>query len=651
MAHPSLRKGPSAKNTARNPQSALEHLDNIFLAHDNFSLASLQQFEIVELIAKGGMAEVYRARTSGVEGFEKEVCIKKILPELTEDKSFIEMFINEAKLAATLDFSNIVRVQDLCVSGQNEYFIVMEFVDGPDLSDLIRAAYHQSSKVPPELSVYIMREVLKGLAYAHKKNDQNGQPLNIIHRDISPHNVMVSRNGEVKILDFGIAKTSSIATKTAAGVLKGKYGYMSPEQARGEHLDKRSDLFNSGIVLYELLTGERCFAGASDFSTLTMMREADITPPRKINASIPNELEKIVLKSLSKERDNRYQDAMEMEGDLSFFAQTSSYKTTADSLGDYIRQTMSQNQIADKVVTNQPERLKLASVVQAPPSAPTPKTPPKRNTVVVKDVEEAKSSSASVNQKQLDTEMVSRSDKARKMVEDALVGGAEPQVTEPPKRVPVGLKHLGRDKEKPASKRFSTAIGITLSMAAFLIGISLGLIKKSASSSPNVFRELEEAAAETGDAQFVLVKSTPTDATVVLNDKSYQTPFFLKDPKRFPKTVSFKKRGFRPEMTKPALDPKKPFNVVSADLVPKPGNEPNPKSEDPKAATLIITGNRKGFVSVDDSDTHALGEEIVLPGEKTHRFRVESEGKSMSFKLKLAKGERRKLFLDLTEKQ
>lgn len=209
------------------------------------------------MIAKGGMAEVYRAKTVGFSGFEKEVCVKKILPHLTEDKSFVDMFVNEAKLAATLNYANIVQVHDLCVSGGGEYFIVMEYVNGKDLSDVIRAAQLAGREVPPEIAVYICRETCKGLHYAHSKRDPEGAPLNIIHRDISPHNVLVSFMGEVKIVDFGIAKASSIMNKTAVGILKGKYGYMSPEQARGQPLDHRSDIFNTGIVLYELLVGER----------------------------------------------------------------------------------------------------------------------------------------------------------------------------------------------------------------------------------------------------------------------------------------------------------------------------------------------------------------------------------------------------------
>lgn len=298
---------------------------------------SLKKFESLELIAKGGMAEVYRARTAGPEGFAKDVCVKKILPHLTADEQFVKMFINEAKLAATLSYANIVQVHDLCVSSDSEYFIVMEYVHGKDLSDVIRAAQLAGKEIPPALAVYVAREVAKGLYYAHTKADADGTPLGIIHRDISPQNVLCSFMGEVKLTDFGIAKASSIMNKTAVGILKGKYGYMSPEQARGEPLDARSDIFCLGIVLYEMLVGERCFAGASDYSTLNLMREAQVTPPTQINKAIPAELEGIVLRALSKDRGARWQDALELEGALAAFAQKSGGEARSAELARFVK--------------------------------------------------------------------------------------------------------------------------------------------------------------------------------------------------------------------------------------------------------------------------------------------------------------------------
>ncbi len=327
---------------------------------------SLKKFEILEMIAKGGMAEVYRAKTVGFSGFEKEVCVKKILPHLTEDKSFVDMFVNEAKLAATLNYANIVQVHDLCVSGEGEYFIVMEYVNGKDLSDVIRAAQLAGREVPPEIAVYVCRETCKGLHYAHSKQDPTGAPLNIIHRDVSPHNVLVSFMGEVKIVDFGIAKASSIMNKTAVGILKGKYGYMSPEQARGQPLDHRSDIFNTGIVLYELLVGERCFAGSSDFSTLNLMRNAEVTPPTKINGQIPADLERIVLRALSLKREDRFTDALGLESTLADFARVSGCNATASDLATFMQSLFADTRSDERGRTSTGV-LSLASVV-APPA-------------------------------------------------------------------------------------------------------------------------------------------------------------------------------------------------------------------------------------------------------------------------------------------
>lgn len=330
---------------------------------------SLKKFEILEMIAKGGMAEVYRAKTTGFSGFQKEVCVKKILPHLTEDESFVTMFINEAKLAATLNYANIVQVHDLCVSAGGEYFIVMEYVNGKDLSDVIRAAQLAGREIPPEIAVYICREISKGLYYAHNQTDPGGANLNIIHRDISPHNVLVSFMGEVKITDFGIAKASSIANKTAVGILKGKYGYMSPEQARGQPLDHRSDIFNTGIVLYELLVGERCFAGSSDFSTLNLMRNAEVTPPTKIVTAVPAEVEAMVLKALSKERKDRFQDALEFESALGAWAKDHG-AATATELARFVRELFAQAE--ERENGSSTGVLALSSVVGPPPSAAQP---------------------------------------------------------------------------------------------------------------------------------------------------------------------------------------------------------------------------------------------------------------------------------------
>jgi hypothetical protein len=248
-------------------------------------------------------------------------------------------------------------------------------VNGRDASDIIRAAQLAGREVPPPLATYVVREMLKGLYYAHTKVDADGAPLNVIHRDVSPQNVLVAFSGEVKLTDFGIAKASSIMNKTAVGILKGKYGYMSPEQARGEPLDARSDLFCAGIVLYELLVGERCFAGASDYSTLNLMREAQVTPPSKINKNLAPELEAIVLRALAKDPAKRYQDALEFEAALAQHARKSGTEAGAVDITRFMRALFKPG--ADARPSQSTGVLALSSIAgpPSPSTAPIPAGP------------------------------------------------------------------------------------------------------------------------------------------------------------------------------------------------------------------------------------------------------------------------------------
>jgi serine/threonine protein kinase len=298
---------------------------------------SMKRFEVTDMIGQGGMAEIYRARQVS-ETSTLDVCIKRILSHLTDDERLVRMFLDEARLAATLDCPNIVRVHDLCRSPDGEYFIVMEFVDGRDLSDIIRTAQLQAKQVPHALTIFVVREILKGLAYAHAKTNPDGTPVNIIHRDISPQNVLVSFQGAVKIGDFGIAKASSMMHHTAVGILKGKYGYMSPEQASGGAIDQRSDLFNTGIVLYELLLGERCFAGGNDFSTLGRMQEARIVPPKVIQPDLPDKLVQILEQALAERPEDRFQNARAFDQAMRAYAEHANAHAGAEEVGQFVRE-------------------------------------------------------------------------------------------------------------------------------------------------------------------------------------------------------------------------------------------------------------------------------------------------------------------------
>lgn len=262
------------------------------------------KYYLLNKIALGGMAEIFRAKTIGAEGFEKELVIKRILPHFTEDESFRSMFIDEARLAARLQHANIVQVFDFDLQ-DGMYYIAMEYVEGKDLKKIQDTARKSEKKLSVGQVVWIIAEACKGLDHAHKYRHRN-EPMHIVHRDVSPHNIMVSFNGEVKIMDFGIAKAASRYTKTRAGTVKGKCAYMSPEQAKGAELDGRSDMFGLAVVAWELLTDKRLFAGETDFETLSNVLKCEVTPASAHNPDVPPELDEILLKALAREPEERY---------------------------------------------------------------------------------------------------------------------------------------------------------------------------------------------------------------------------------------------------------------------------------------------------------------------------------------------------------
>jgi len=274
------------------------------------------QYELLERIASGGMAELYRARRSGVEGFQKIVAIKKILPHLADNEAFITMFADEAKLAAQLNHPNIVHIYDLGKIDGGGYFIAMEHVEGRDLRAILESARAVGTPLPVPLAIYIASKVASALDYAHRRRDGEGRDLHIVHRDVSPQNILISYEGDIKLCDFGIAKAASKVSQTESGALKGKIQYMSPEQAWGKPIDRRSDLFSLGVVLYELLTEQKLFRGDSDLTVLEKVRAAVATAPSAVNSDVPKQLDAIVLRALAREPDDRYANASEMLRDL-----------------------------------------------------------------------------------------------------------------------------------------------------------------------------------------------------------------------------------------------------------------------------------------------------------------------------------------------
>ena len=273
------------------------------------------QYVLLEKIATGGMAEVWKARMRGVEGFQKIVAIKKILPHLSDNQDFIEMFVDEAKLAAQLNHNNIIHIYDLGKI-QSSYYIAMEYIDGYDLKNILRRAQERDQPLSTEIALFIASKIAAALDYAHRKHDFEGKEMGLVHRDVSPQNVLISEEGDIKLCDFGIAKAASKASHTQAGALKGKLQYMSPEQAWGRNIDRRSDIFALATVLFEMLTARKLFSGDNELSILEQVREARVTAPSQYNDEVTPQIDAIVLKALQKDPANRYQTAGEMQRDL-----------------------------------------------------------------------------------------------------------------------------------------------------------------------------------------------------------------------------------------------------------------------------------------------------------------------------------------------
>ncbi len=302
---PPLAAAPSAPPRSSEPHPVISS------GPDQFG-----QYEVLEKIASGGMAELSKARRSGVEGFQKIVAIKKILPHLADNDEFITMFADEAKLAAQLNHPNIVHIFDLGKIEAGGYFIAMEFVDGRDLRSLLQSARDFGTPLPVPLAVFIASKIAAALDYAHRRRDGEGRELNVVHRDVSPPNILISYEGDIKLCDFGIAKAASKASQTQSGALKGKVQYMSPEQAWGRPIDRRSDIFSLGCVLFEMLAEQKLFRGDTDLSVLEKVRAAQIVAPSTLNPEVPKALDALVLKALAREPEERYGITSDMLRDL-----------------------------------------------------------------------------------------------------------------------------------------------------------------------------------------------------------------------------------------------------------------------------------------------------------------------------------------------
>lgn len=311
------------------------------------------KYLLLEKVAAGGMAEIYLAKSAAANGLNKFVAIKRILPQFTNNEDFVSMFKEEAKVCINLNHSNVVSIYDFGIEA-SQFFLVMDYVEGRNLRQIINELKKTNKSFSIDQALYLVKEAAAGLDHAHRCVDStNGKPLNITHRDMSPQNVMVSFEGEVKVIDFGIAKAETEAEDTKAGTLKGKFSYMSPEQAEGQPIDPRTDVFALGIVLWELLANDRLFTGSNEAAILRKVRDCQVPQIRKINPTVPQELERIVMKALAKDKNVRYQTAANFHRDLNRFLNTQYPDFSPQDFSAFVKESfkVSYQEAREKLVT------------------------------------------------------------------------------------------------------------------------------------------------------------------------------------------------------------------------------------------------------------------------------------------------------------
>lgn len=334
--------------------------------------AQVGRYRLIDRLAVGGMAELFLGFTQSMHGFEKLVVLKRILPQFAENPDFVRMFLDEARLAATLDHPNIAHVYDIG-EHHGSYFFSMEYVHGQSLLRVMRAVTKARRPLPLEHSLNVIIGTCAGLHYAHEKVGLDGTPLGIVHRDISPPNLILTYDGTVKVVDFGIAKAATARSNTAVGTLKGKIPYMAPEQCRSEPLDRRSDIFSIGIILYELTVGRRLFQAETEIAIIQKITSGGFPPPTSVHPSYPGELEAIVMRALQLNPDARYSTARDLQIDLEEFAREYKLAISSARLGSFMEELFDAEQRRMPVHSHLPPP---ESEPPPPQPSPVPHTPP-----------------------------------------------------------------------------------------------------------------------------------------------------------------------------------------------------------------------------------------------------------------------------------
>lgn len=364
------------------------------------SLEQFGKYLLLEKVAAGGMAEIYLARSGAANGLNKFFAIKRILPQYSSNEEFVAMFKEEAKVAINLNHNNVVSIYDFGIE-QSQFFLVMDYVEGRNLRQIINELKKTNKSFTIDQALFLIKETAAGLDHAHRCTDSTtGRPLNITHRDMSPQNIMVSFEGEVKVIDFGIAKAETDGEATKAGTLKGKFSYMSPEQAEGQPIDPRTDVFALGIVLWELLANDRLFTGSNEAAILRKVRDCQIPPIRKINPTVPQELERIVMKALAKDRNVRYQTAANFHRDLNRFLNTQYPEFSPQDFSLFVRECfktayqdgreklIGYSKVKISEITPLPVRTPKVTVAEAVPPPPEKSSDAENIPAVPENVEE-----------------------------------------------------------------------------------------------------------------------------------------------------------------------------------------------------------------------------------------------------------------------
>lgn len=329
------------------------------------------KYQLLRKIATGGMGQVFVARVDGDADTHRLVVIKRLLPHLLEDPEFVEMFLQEARLAARLHHPNIVRIFELGEVKGSAY-IAMEYLPGEDLRRVWLLAFERKAPLPLGAVCRILSDAAAGLSYAHTAEDENDRPLGLVHRDVSPQNILVGFRGQVKLIDFGVAKARNRIQHTASGVLKGKFAYLSPEHAMGKHVDARSDLFSLGIVFWEALTGKRLFKADSDLMTARLIEDCIVPPPSRVNPALPKSIDAVVLRALAKRREDRYPDAETMREAIEDFVLNNGIASSEAHLGAVLKSLYAERLQQELVDPQQLDRLKPGDDINvlATPSRP-----------------------------------------------------------------------------------------------------------------------------------------------------------------------------------------------------------------------------------------------------------------------------------------